>query len=144
MSYLLMDQIANDPDFQARVSACVVEQSNSLKNDERPDVSNLAFDCLRGADHAHTSFYRLGGVAMVTEGPGIPDVPHINPEGQEVESRKPGDTLPVDPPDPVGPPGPGSITDAQILSYVVHIFPTIASMWYSANGSPWSGALLPV
>jgi hypothetical protein len=116
MTYQSQDQLENDETFQARVRSCVTQQSDTFINDGRPDISNTAYDALRGAEQTLDAFYR-----MVAASPDFADEVDLG-DGSIDQSK---------------------IADVQILASVQQSYPTVASLYYGPDGLPWSGAWVP-
>jgi hypothetical protein len=113
MSYSTINALVQDPLFQGRVRACSVEQAQIFKDDARPDFVALANDLLRGDLAAVTCFIRLTAGA-----PGLGDAAESGP-GDGIDQS--------------------NISDADILSSVQVTFPTVAALYYDAEGNPIGG-----
>jgi hypothetical protein len=109
MSYESQAALAQDPAFQSRVRASLVEQSNVFLNDARPSFVSLAEALLRGDHPLITPSF----LSMVAAAPGLADEVDT-PDG--IDSSK--------------------VTDAQILSAVQALYPTQANLWFDDTGKP--------
>jgi hypothetical protein len=109
MSYQVISDLTYDPAFTARVRACVVEQSNTFKDDTRGDIKATAEEVLRGGG----SGPMLSFNQMVASAPGLADKA-TTPSGVD-------QTL---------------IVDGDILSAVQATYPTVAALHYNADGTP--------
>jgi hypothetical protein len=109
MSYQGMDALNKDPAFGGRVWACAVEQAyNTYKNDSNLDVVALANDVMRGSGGALTNFTRF-----VAAAPGLADKADDGSGG--VDQTK--------------------IVDGDILAAVDASWPTIAGLYFDAQGN---------
>lgn len=109
MSYLSINQLTGDITFGGRVTAAATEQSETFKDDGRPDIAGTARDVLRGDGNILNTFIRISAA-----GPGIGDKAD-NGDGTVDQAR---------------------ITDADLLSLVQGNFPTVADLFYTADGTP--------
>jgi hypothetical protein len=109
VSYLAVDQLTNDAVFAGRSRAAVVEQSEIFKDDGRADIAATADEALRGNGEIYLAFTR-----MAAAGPGI---------GDKVDN---GD----------GTISQENVTDADLLSLTQANFPTVASLYFAADGTP--------
>jgi hypothetical protein len=109
MSYQSQAQLANDPDFQHRIRACLVQQSDSFKNDGRADIAALAADLLRADGAGTVTFY-----GMVAAAPGFADMADAGAGG--IDSSR--------------------IGDPDILAAVQAAYPTVAALYFDPEGNP--------
>jgi hypothetical protein len=108
MTYLAIANLAQDVEFNERVSACVNEQSQTYINDTRADIKALATDCLRNNQSIISTFIRMAASA-----PGMADSA-ADEDGAVIASR---------------------IQDEQILSAVQGDYPEIAMLYFDAEGN---------
>ncbi|HEX4502182.1 MAG TPA: hypothetical protein VH187_13680 [Scandinavium sp.] len=108
MTYLAIANLAQDVEFNERVSACVNEQSETFVNDTRPDIVALAMDCLRSNNSIILTFIR-----MAASSPGMADSA-ADDDGTVISSR---------------------IQDEQILSAIQGYYPRIAALYFDAEGN---------
>lgn len=112
MSYLAIDQLINDPIFGGRNRAAALQQSETFKDDGRPDIAATARDVLRDAGGMTATFTRLAAA-----GPGIGDKAD-NGDGTIDQAK---------------------ITDADLLSLTQANFPVVANLFYNTDGTPIGG-----
>ena len=67
MSYLSQTDLSQDPEFQARVRGCSVQQATIFKDDARPDYVALAGAIMRQEDPVLTFF------VLTAAAPGMAD-----------------------------------------------------------------------
>ena len=108
MSYLAIDQLINDATFAGRNRAAALQQSETFKDDGRPDIAALAGDVLRDNGLATTAFTRFAAA-----GPGIGDKAD-NGDGTIDQAR---------------------ITDADLLSLTQANFPSVAALYFDPDGN---------
>ena len=114
-AYHVMDRLANQSDFNPRVTMCCVEQSESFLNDGRPQFVSLAKALLKGETGAQYTFIRI-----VAAGPGMADkadTGEVNDIGQPVIDHT-------------------QISDEDILAAVQADFPTVAALYFDDTGAP--------
>lgn len=110
MSYQVISELTSDSAFTARVRACVVEQSNTFKDDQRADIKALALDVLRGeAAGPMLSFNQMTAAA-----PGLADKA-TTPSGDVDQAL---------------------IDDGDILSAIQATYLTVAALHYASDGTP--------
>jgi len=109
LSYLAQDQLTNDAVFAGRSRACTVQQAETFKDDQRPGYVAVANACLAGDGEIYNAFLRMNAA-----GPGIAD------------KADNGD----------GTIGQAKITDADLLSLVQSFWPTVAGLYFNADGTP--------
>jgi len=110
MSFKSQAQLESDTWFQQRVRACTIQQSETYKDDGRPDIAATAIAILTDANvNIGFTFLR-----MAAAGPLIAD--KVDLGDGTIDS-----TL---------------ITDVDILALVQNQFPTIAAMFYDSTGNP--------
>jgi hypothetical protein len=114
MSYLGQSQLESDGDFQRRVYAVDTQQAETFKDDGRADIAACARAVLRGDPGIGATFTR-----MAAGGPGIAD---------KVET---GDGIDQ-----------SLVTDEDLLALTQANFPTVASLYFAADGSPIEGAAI--
>jgi hypothetical protein len=110
MSYQSQWKLQNDDAFVSRTRAAISNQSMIFKDDARPDMAAMAEALLRGDVPGQT----LAFVAMVAAAPGFADTAD-NGEGGVDSSL---------------------IPDADILAAVQADYPTVAALYYDAEGNP--------
>jgi hypothetical protein len=106
MSFSAIDQLTNDVLFNGRVRACTTQQSENFQNDERQQLVAAAQAALRGQADPALTLAR-----MAAAGPGMADT-----AGDPVDQTR--------------------IADADILASVQANFPTVAALYYDADGTP--------
>jgi hypothetical protein len=113
MSYLSQWQLTIDSPFVGRVNAALIQQADVFKDDQRPDMAALANALLVGAP--------VGGVPpaqtfiqLVAAAPGVADTADTG-DGT-VDSSK--------------------VDDADILAAIQAEWPTVAALFYDADGTP--------
>jgi hypothetical protein len=109
VSYQAQWLLTYDDPFTARSRAAIINQATIFKDDARPDIATLAESLLRGGAAQFGTFQSLLGAA-----PGFADKAD-NGDGT-VDSSK--------------------IADAEILSAVQADFPTVAALYFTADGTP--------
>jgi hypothetical protein len=109
MTYLAQWNLTYDDDFVSRGRAACTQQANTYKDDQRPDWKALAGDVLRGNANVLVAFQGLLGAA-----PGFAD--EATGEDGSIDSSL--------------------IVDAEILSAVQASWPTVADLFYDADGQP--------
>ena len=109
MSYLAVAQLITDQQFTGRNRAAALEQSETFKDDGRPDIAATARDCLRDSAGPLGAFTR-----MAAAGPGVGDKVDLG-DGTIDQAQ---------------------VTDADLLSLTQANFPVVASLFYTADGTP--------
>ena len=109
MSYQSIDQLTQDSIWGGRIRACAVEQSETYKDDARPQFVAAAEDVLRGGSNVV-----LGLIRLISAGPGMADAA--------------GD-----------PPDQSLIEDGAILAAVQAQFPSVAALFFAEDGTPIPG-----
>jgi hypothetical protein len=109
LSYRAIDQLQSDGVFYGRVRASAQEQSETFKDDQRPDFVAVATNVLRGADDCVGAFVRLAAA-----GPGIGDKVD-NGDGTIDQSK---------------------VTDADLLSLTQANWQVVAGLFFTEDGSP--------
>lgn len=115
MSYHVQHTLANQSDFNPRVTACCTEQSESFINDGRPQFVSLAKALLRGDGPMQYTFVRVCAAA-----PGMADkadTGEVNDIGQPILDHT-------------------QISDEDILAAVQADFPTVAALYFDDTGAP--------
>jgi hypothetical protein len=113
--YYVMNYLANQSDFNPRVTFCCVEQSETFINDARPQFVSLANSLLKGDGPITYTFVR-----MVASGPGMAakaDTGQTNDLGQPIVDQS-------------------LISDDDILAAVQADFPTVAALYFAEDGTP--------
>jgi hypothetical protein len=111
MSYQSQTALAEDPDFQARVRGCCIQQAGSFINDARPSWVSLAKAILRQDPEETTTFFWISAA-----GPGIADKVST-PEGIDQSL----------------------VTDADLLSLTQTNWPIVAELYFNEDGTPIGG-----
>lgn len=116
MSYEQIDALTNNLAFQGRVRACCTQEAETFRDDTRDDIAALATDILR-----------VGGpvfnfVRMIAAFPGL--VPGHQPAGELASDE--GRPLAVDQ---------AAIADEVILGQVQRHWPTVAALFWDADGN---------
>lgn len=109
MSYQAIDQLTNDVIFAGRSRAAVVQQSETFKDDQRPDFVALAAEGLRGNGAVYNAFTR-----MAAAGPGIGD--KVDTGNGTIEQAQ--------------------VTDADLLALTQANYPTVAALYFAEDGTP--------
>jgi hypothetical protein len=109
MSYHAQSQLAADSDFNGRSQACATQQGAVFINDQRADYVATAQAALRADLDVLSAFVRLNAA-----GPGIADKAD-NGDGTIDQSQ---------------------VTDADLLSLTQANWPTVAGLYFSADGTP--------
>ena len=109
MSYAAEFALATDPPYQNRVRACTTQQAGVFKDDARGDIAALARGLLRNEGGPLLTFFNLTASA-----PGFADTADDGEGG--IDSS--------------------AIPDADILSAVQAQWPTVAALYYDAEGNP--------
>jgi hypothetical protein len=109
MSYLAQTQLESDPTFQARVRAVNLQQGIIFRNDERPDITALAYDILRDDGPKGAALLRAAAA-----GPGIAEL--VDNDDGTVDQSK--------------------VTDADLLSLTQANWPGVAALYYDETGTP--------
>jgi hypothetical protein len=112
MTYLSVSLLEIDPDFQNRTRSAQTEQADIFKDDARPQFTALASAVLRNDGPISASFLR-----MLVAAPGFADAADDGHGG--VDSSL--------------------IEDAQILSAVQADWPTMAGLFFDADGNRLAG-----
>jgi hypothetical protein len=110
MSYLTQWRLAYDDEFVSRSRAALTQQAEVFKDDDRADIAALATSLLTAANPQES----LTFVGLLAAAPGF------------------GDT--VDQGD--GTVNSSLIADADILAAVQAEWPTVAALFYGADGGP--------
>lgn len=106
MSYSAIDTLTNDVLFAGRIRACCVEQAEVFKDAADAGFKALAEAVLRGDGEKTSAFTRFTSAA-----PGLADQ-----AGDPVDQTK--------------------ISDQAILSTVQGSWPTVANLYFDAEGTP--------
>lgn len=109
MSYRSQYQLAADVGFQSRTQATLTEQGLVFKDDGRADIAALATDLLKGPNARTFTF-----VNLLAGSPGFAD--SVDQGEGVIDSSV--------------------ITDPQLLSAVQALWPTVAGLFYSSDGTP--------
>jgi hypothetical protein len=108
VSFATQSALANDFDFQKRMTACCNQQADVYKDDARPQFVALAKSVLRVQGPMPT-FFNMGAAS-----PGFADDVD-NGDGTIDSSR---------------------LTDIQLLASVQNDWPTVADLYFDASGAP--------
>jgi hypothetical protein len=108
-TYLAQWRLTYDADFTSRQRACLTQQADHWKDDERGDISALAFALLRGDPDALLTFQ-----VMIGASPGFAESVD-NGDGTIDSSR---------------------VQDGEILATVQALWPTVAAIYFDADGAP--------
>jgi hypothetical protein len=114
-TYYVMNYLANQSDFNPRVTFCCVQQSETFINSALPQFVSLANALLTGNGGMQYTFVR-----MVAAGPGMAekaDTGQTNDLGQPIVDQS-------------------LILDADILAAVQSDFPTVAGLYFNEDGTP--------
>jgi hypothetical protein len=109
MSYQSQGLLEADFTFQQRNRACVMQQSETYKDDARPDVAATAAGCLRDDARLTGTFLR-----MAAAGPAIGDAVD-NGDGTIDQSK---------------------VSDGDILALTQADFPVVAALYFDSTGVP--------
>ena len=113
MTYTLVTQLAKDPDFTARVAACMWNQSQTYQSNPDPASASLAMDTLRGTTMAQPSM-----VNMIASFPGVVEGATVTlGDASEIVDQT-------------------AITDAAILGQVQANWKTVADLFYTPPTTP--------
>lgn len=120
MSYHAMHVLANQSDFNPRVSACCTEQAEVYLNDARPQFVALAQALLKVDNGPVYAGVQFAFVRIVSAAPGMAD------------KADTGDTTDLGQPivDHT------QISDEDILAAVQADFPTVAALYFNEDGTP--------
>lgn len=105
MSYQQIDQLTNNLPFQGRVRACCTQEAETFRADTRGDISALATDILRSGGPV------FNFVRMIAAFPGL--VPGQLPDAVDQ----------------------AAIADEVILGQVQRHWPTVAGLFWDADGN---------
>jgi hypothetical protein len=108
VSYQSQTQLSDDPQFQARVRGCSISQATVFKDDARPDFVALSEAIMR-QENCQLSFFWLTAAS-----PGFAENADDGEGG--IDSS--------------------AISDADILASVQGNWPTVAALYFDAEGSP--------
>jgi hypothetical protein len=114
-TYYIMNFLANQSDFNPRVTFCCVQQSETYINDARAQFVSMAKALLTGNGPMQYTFVR-----MVAAGPGMAakaDTGQTNDLGQPIVDQS-------------------LILDEDILAAVQADFPTVAALYFNEDGTP--------
>jgi len=103
--------LENDSEFQMRNRACVIEQSETFKDDGRADMAACARACLKLEPELFASF-----LSQAANGPGM---------GAKVDLGN-------------GKIDQSKVTDEDLLSLTQANFPSVASLFFDSTGAPIS------
>jgi hypothetical protein len=109
VSYQAQFQLTGDSDFNGRSQAAATQQAEVFKDDQRPNFVAVSQDVLRGNLEVLSTFVRMGAA-----GPGIADKAD-NGDGTIDQSL---------------------VSDADLLSLTQANWPTVAALYFAADGSP--------
>jgi hypothetical protein len=109
MSYASQSALANDTDFQKRMTACCNQQAVTYKDDARPNFVALANSVLRAEGRAMPSFFNMGSAS-----PGFAD--DVDNSDGTVDSSR--------------------LSDLQLLAAVQNDWPTVAGLYFDDTGAP--------
>jgi hypothetical protein len=109
VSYQSQAQLTDDVWFNARSSSCATQQAETFKNDQRAAYVAVAEAVLRGEGIITSAFARLAAA-----GPGIADKVD---NGDGTISQE-------------------NVTDADLLSLTQANWPSVAELFYAADGTP--------
>jgi hypothetical protein len=109
MSYQSQAALEADYWFQQRNRAVVIQQADVYKDDQRPDWQALAAAIMRDEAGPWSTFVRLAAA-----GPGIAD--KVDTGGGAIDSAL--------------------VTDDDLLALTQANWPTIAALYYTADGTP--------
>jgi hypothetical protein len=109
MSYLSQWTLTYNDTFVSRQRACLTQQGDHWKDDERGDISALARSVLRIEAGPLTSFQ-----SMIGASPGFADEVD-NGDGTIDQSK---------------------VDDAEILATVQALWPTVAALYFDTQGQP--------
>lgn len=108
MSFAAQAQLQDDLAFSSRSRSSAIQQAGIFLNDDRPDIAALGRAVLRDEAWTTPAFVRL-----IANFPGVVDGA-TDPDGTVDQSK---------------------VTDADILSHTQANWPTIAGIYYDADGT---------